>query len=128
MNPSLNHLTITEASQRLQKKEISAREVTEACLAQIDRIDGNIHAFLSYDRENALRQADNADRLLKEGPDGKPLLGIPVAIKDVIAVKDQPLNCASKILGKFISPYDATVINKLKSAGAIVFGRLNMDE
>jgi aspartyl-tRNA(Asn)/glutamyl-tRNA(Gln) amidotransferase subunit A len=58
----------------------------------------------------------------------KPLLGIPIAIKDVLAVKNQPLNCASKILGKFISPYDATVVAKLKAAGAIVFGRLNMDE
>ena len=58
----------------------------------------------------------------------KPLLGIPVAVKDVLAVKNQPLNCGSKILGKFISPYDATVMEKLKAAGAIVFGRLNMDE
>src|SRR5207244_8947085 len=58
----------------------------------------------------------------------KPLLGVPIAIKDVIAVKDQALNCGSKILGNFISPYDATVIEKLKAAGAVVFGRLNMDE
>src|SRR5207244_475614 len=58
----------------------------------------------------------------------KPLLGIPIAIKDVIAVQNQPLNCGSKILGNFVSPYDATVIEKLKAAGAIVFGRLNMDE
>src|SRR5581483_129772 len=57
-----------------------------------------------------------------------PLLGVPIGIKDVLAVKDQPLNCASKILGKFVSPYDATVIQRLKAAGAIVFGRLNMDE
>ena len=55
-------------------------------------------------------------------------LGIPVAVKDVLAVKNQPLNCGSKILGKFVSPYDATVVEKLKAAGAIVFGRLNMDE
>ncbi len=59
---------------------------------------------------------------------GHPLLGVPVAVKDVLAVKNQPLNCGSKILGKFISPYDATVVEKLKAAGAIVFGRLNMDE
>src|SRR5437773_8428168 len=104
----------------------------ESCLAQIDRVDGKIQAFLSCDREDALRQADAADRLLRSAPspggEGKPLLGIPVGIKDVIAVKDQPLNCGSKILGKFICPYDATVIEKLKRAGAVVFGRLNMDE
>ena len=58
----------------------------------------------------------------------RPLLGVPIGIKDVLAVKGQPLNCGSKILGKFISPYDATVIEKLRAAGAIVFGRLNMDE
>jgi aspartyl-tRNA(Asn)/glutamyl-tRNA(Gln) amidotransferase subunit A len=62
------------------------------------------------------------------GDPSRPLLGIPVAIKDVLAVKHQPLNCASKILGNFTSPYDATAIEKLKAAGAIVFGRLNMDE
>ena len=58
----------------------------------------------------------------------RPLLGVPVGVKDVIAVKGQPLNCGSKILGNFVSPYDATVIEKLKAAGAVVFGRLNMDE
>jgi aspartyl-tRNA(Asn)/glutamyl-tRNA(Gln) amidotransferase subunit A len=61
------------------------------------------------------------------GPE-QPLLGVPVAVKDVIAVKNQPLNCGSKILGHFVSPYNATVIEKLKAAGAVVFGRLNMDE
>src|SRR6185436_2664787 len=113
---------------RLRKREVSSREVTEACLQQVERIDGQIHAFLSYDRADALAQADAADRMLREGSNGHPLLGVPVAIKDVIAVKSQPLNCASKILKNFISPYDATVVEKLKAAGAIVFGRLNMDE
>src|SRR5205814_2982624 len=67
---------------------------------------------------------------LKNGTTHKErgLLGVPIALKDVIAVKGQPLNCGSKILGKFISPYDATAVQKLKMAGAIVFGRLNMDE
>ncbi|MEI9963200.1 MAG: amidase family protein [Limisphaerales bacterium] len=89
-----------------------------------------IHAFISYDAADALAQADAADKLLSNGGSGasRPLLGIPVAIKDVLAVKNQPLNCASKILGKFVSPYDATAIEKLKAAGAIIFGRLNMDE
>jgi aspartyl-tRNA(Asn)/glutamyl-tRNA(Gln) amidotransferase subunit A len=124
----LNHSTISELTARLRKREISAREATEACLQQIDRIDGQIHAFLSHDRADTLAQADAADRLLREGSNGRPLLGVPIAIKDVIAVKSQPLNCASKILKNFISPYDATVIEKLRAAGAIVFGRLNMDE
>ena len=126
----LNQLTISALAARLAKREISAREVTQACLDQIARVDGQIHAFLSYDAADALAQADAADKCLAEnaGSAGRPLLGIPVAIKDVLAVKNQPLNCASKILGQFTSPYDATAIEKLKAAGAIVFGRLNMDE
>ena len=94
---------------------------------QIARVDGQIHAFISHDAADALAQADATDKLIAQGV-SRPLLGIPVAIKDVLAVKNQPLNCASKILGKFISPYDATAIEKLKAAGAVVFGRLNMDE
>ena len=129
MTAMLNQLTISELSARLAARETSAREATEACLKQIERVDGRIHAFLSCNREDALAQAALADRQLRNGhPDGKPLLGVPIAIKDVIAVKDQPLNCASKILKDFVSPYDATVIEKLKAAGAVVFGRLNMDE
>ncbi len=126
----LNQLTLAELTARLAKREVSARAATEACLGQISRVDDRIQAFLSYDAKDALAQADAADRALQAGETHaqRPLLGVPVAIKDVIAVKGQPLNCASKILGKFISPYDATVIEKLKAAGAVVFGRLNMDE
>ncbi|HEX4646351.1 MAG TPA: Asp-tRNA(Asn)/Glu-tRNA(Gln) amidotransferase subunit GatA, partial [Verrucomicrobiae bacterium] len=83
---------------------------------------------LSYDAADALAQADAVDKAIAGGATQRPLLGVPVAIKDVLAVKNQPLNCASKILGKFVSPYDATVIERLRAAGAIVFGRLNMDE
>ena len=127
---SLNQLTISELTGKLSKREVSAREIMQACLDQIARVDGKIHAFISCDDKDALAQADAADTELSRGVSyaQKPLLGMPVAIKDVLAVKNQPLNCASKILGKFISPYDATVIEKLKAAGAIVFGRCNMDE
>jgi aspartyl-tRNA(Asn)/glutamyl-tRNA(Gln) amidotransferase subunit A len=124
----LNQLTISELAAKLSRREISAREVTQACLDQIQRVDGEIHAFLSYDEKDALAQADAADKLLSAGGANRPLAGIPIAVKDVLAVKNQPLNCASKILGNFTSPYDATVIERLKTAGAIVFGRLNMDE
>jgi aspartyl-tRNA(Asn)/glutamyl-tRNA(Gln) amidotransferase subunit A len=126
----LNQLSISELTAKLSKREISAREITQACLDQISRVDGKIHAFLSYDVADALAQADAADKLISNGSGGtsRPLLGIPIAVKDVLAIKNQPLNCGSKILGKFISPYDATAVEKLKAAGAIVFGRLNMDE
>jgi len=126
----LNQLTISELAARLTARTVSSREITQACLDRIARVDGKIHAFISYDARDALAQADAADALLAQGvrPSDRPLLGIPVAIKDVLAVKNQPLNCGSKILGNFVSPYDATAIEKLKAAGAVVFGRLNMDE
>ena len=126
----LNQLTISELAAKLSRREVSAHEAMQSCLDRIDRVDEKIHAFISYGVKDALAQADAADRLLAQnGHDAsRPLHGVPVAIKDVLAVKNQPLNCGSKILGKFISPYDATVIEKLKAAGAIVFGRCNMDE
>ena len=123
----LNQLTISELTDKLARREVSACEATQACLDQIARVDGQIHAFLSYNAADALAQAGAADQLIASGVN-QPLLGVPIAIKDVLAVKDQPLNCASKILGNYHSPYDATVIAKLKAAGAVIFGRLNMDE
>jgi aspartyl-tRNA(Asn)/glutamyl-tRNA(Gln) amidotransferase subunit A len=126
----LNQLTISELVARLAQREVSARAATQACLERIQRVDGQIRAFISYDPTDALAQADAADQALATGQTHgqRPLLGVPIAVKDVIAVKGQPLNCGSKILGKFVSPYDATVIEKLKAAGAVVFGRVNMDE
>jgi aspartyl-tRNA(Asn)/glutamyl-tRNA(Gln) amidotransferase subunit A len=126
----LNQMTISELAALLGRREVSAREIMAACLERIQRVDGGIHAFISYDAADALAQADAADKALAGGATHrqKPLLGIPVGIKDVIAVRDQPLNCGSRILGQFISPYSATVIEKLQEAGAVVFGRLNMDE
>jgi len=124
----LNQLTISALRAKLDARQVSAREAMQACLEQIERVDGRVHAFLGCDAADALAQAEAADRERAAGQDGKSLLGVPVAIKDVIAVKNQPLSCGSKILGKFISVYDATVVERLKAAGAIVFGRLNMDE
>src|SRR2546422_4978073 len=126
----LNRLTINELVPKLAKREVSAREVIQSCLDQIQHIDGQVRAFISYDAADALAQAAEADRALAGGATHaqRPLLGVPGAIKDVIAVKGQPLNSGSKILGKFVSPHDAAVIQKLKAAGAVVFGRANMDE
>jgi aspartyl-tRNA(Asn)/glutamyl-tRNA(Gln) amidotransferase subunit A len=123
----LNQLTLSEVAEKLAGREASSRAVTQACLDQVARVDGQIHAFLSHDAADALAQADAADKRLAAG-ERSPLLGVPIAIKDVLAVKGHPLNCASKILGSFRSPYDATVIKKLRAAGAVVFARLNMDE
>ena len=120
-------LTIHQLLEQLRAGELSSREVTQACLDRVEKVDDRLNAFISVDATDALAQADAADQSRAAGED-LPMLGVPVAVKDVLAVKDQPLNCASKILGEFNSPYDATVIQKLRAAGAVVFGRLNMDE
>ena len=124
----LNQLTIWQLAGKLARREVSSRQAMQDCLDQIQRVDGRLHAFLSFDAADALAQADRADQALAAAPSARPLLGVPIAIKDVIAVQGQPLRCGSKILGNFISPYSATVIEKLQAAGAVVFGRLNMDE
>jgi aspartyl-tRNA(Asn)/glutamyl-tRNA(Gln) amidotransferase subunit A len=126
----LNQLTISELATKLVKREASAREAVQACIARIQNVDEGLHAFLSFDAADAFAQADAIDEQIAAGATvaQKPLLGSIIGIKDVIAVKGHRLNCASKILGNFVSPYDATVIERLRAAGAIIFGRLNMDE
>ena len=87
----LNQLTISELAAKLAKREVSAREAMQSCLDQIASVDGKIHAFISHDGADALAQADAADKLLSHSAANSPLLGIPIAIKDVLAVKNQPL-------------------------------------
>lgn len=126
----LHRLTIGELTTRLAQREVSAREAAQACLDQTARVDHKLHAYLSQNPAQVLVDAEAADRELASGVTHarKPLLGVPIALKDVIAVRDQPLTCGSKILANFISPYDSTVAAKLKAAGAVLLGRLNMDE
>jgi len=126
----LHRLTLSELTARLAKREVSAVEAMQACLDQVKRVDGRVQAFLSHDAADALSQAATADKALAQGATyvQQPLLGVPIALKDVLAVEGHPLGCASKILSGFISPYDATAVENLKAAGAILFGRLNMDE
>src|SRR5687768_9693316 len=123
----LNQLTISEAAEGLRARKFSARELMQSCIDRVKAVDGKVKAFLSYDEADALTQAEAADKRITAGT-ATGLTGIPIGIKDVLCVKDHPCNCASKILGNFRSPYDATVIQKLKEAGAVMFGRLNMDE
>ena len=131
LNKLPNQYTISELTAILAQGDgFCPRALMRACLDRIKQVDGTIHAFISCDEGDAMKQAEDAYRDIKAGVTWaqKPLLGIPIGVKDVLAVKGQPLNCGSNILGNFISPYDATVIQKLKAAGAVVFGRLNMDE
>ncbi len=126
----LHQLTLVELADKLAAGEITSRQLTQSCLDRIEMVDPTVHAFLKVDAADALAQADAADarRAQLGGAPVPPLLGIPIGIKDVIAVKGHTLTCASKILGDYVSPYDATVIEKLRAAGAVILGRLNMDE
>lgn len=127
--PALNDLTLTEAAARLARREVSSRELTQACLDRIAVVDGNVRAFLSVNADGALAAADAADSALKAGDTtGRPLLGLPLALKDVLAERDRPLTCGSRILENFVSPYDGTAVARLRNAGAVFLGRLNMDE
>lgn len=125
----LPDLTLTEAAGRLARREITSRELTVACLDRIEALDGNLRAFLSVNAAGVLAAADAADAALESGDTaGRPLLGVPIALKDLLAERDRPLTCGSRILENFVSPYDGAVVARLRSAGAVFLGRLNMDE
>ncbi len=128
MSAPLYNLTLAELSRRLAAREVSSVEVTRAFVERTQAVEPKVHAFLHRDEPDALAQARAADERRAQGKTRGPLDGVPIGIKDVIAVKDQPLTCGSKMLEKFISPYDATVIERLRAAGVVLWGRLNMDE
>ena len=121
-------LSAVELARLIKSKRASATEVLEAHLDWIGRADKDIHAFLSLAVDGAREQAHRIDQTVARGDDPGLLAGVPVAIKDNILVKDWPATCASKILSTYVSTYDATVITHLRSEGAVLLGRTNMDE
>ncbi|XOV73200.1 MAG: Asp-tRNA(Asn)/Glu-tRNA(Gln) amidotransferase subunit GatA [Verrucomicrobiota bacterium] len=122
--------TLASLRQRLLDGEITSKEVVSGFLGRIESVDSDLNALIHLDKEGALKQAQTADEALASDPDArsKPLIGLPVVVKDNIAERGQPLTCASKILSNFVAPYDSTVVSKLKSAGAVLMGRANLDE
>ena len=124
----LYKLGIEEAVKGLAKGEFTSVELTQAVIDRVHARDGEIGAYLTFDEEGALAAAKAADVARSGTSAASSLLGVPVAIKDLINVRGQPCTCASKILKGYVSPYDATVIKNLKSAGAVCAGRVNMDE
>jgi aspartyl-tRNA(Asn)/glutamyl-tRNA(Gln) amidotransferase subunit A len=123
----LYKLTISEAHQLLTSREISSRELTRAVLDRIAAVDDRIGAFISVSESLALQQAEKADRRLASG-DCSALTGIPLGIKDLMCTRELATTCGSKILAGFVPPYDATVVRKLLDSGAVLVGKLNMDE
>ena len=120
---------LTTLAGRLAAKELSSVELTQAVIARTKAVDARVGAFNSFDEADALAQAAASDARRAAGQARGPLDGIPIGLKDVIAVAGQPLTASSRILANFVSPYDATVTRKLKEqAGAVLWGRLNCDE
>src|SRR5579863_2364919 len=127
MTSDLNRLTITEARDLLRKREISAQELTRACLDQIKLVDPKLNAFITVCAREAHEQAQAADARLAK-PEAPALCGIPLAIKDIYATRGVRTTCASRILENFVPTYDATVIARMRAEGAVFLGKTNLDE
>lgn len=129
----LTALSMRQALQGLKNGDFSSRELVSAYLERIQRFDSIIHALLYINGERALAQAEQADRFLvnwrkTRSADLPPLYGLPLAVKDVLCVKGMPCTCGSRILEGFVPPFNATTVERLISAGAIVLGKTNTDE
>lgn len=123
----LHALTLHEAQQRLAAGDLTAVRLTEAVLERIDSVEPTVRAFLSLDRAGAIAQAEAADAARAAGRGG-PLCGLPLALKDVLCTTNLPTTCGSRMLEHFVAPYEATVVTRLRQAGAVLLGKLAMDE
>jgi aspartyl-tRNA(Asn)/glutamyl-tRNA(Gln) amidotransferase subunit A len=121
-------LSMLELGRKLASGELSSVEAVRASLARVDRFDGQVKAFLRVDREGALAQAEAADRRRKDGRRAGPLDGVPVGLKDLFLTEGLPTTAGSRILERFVAPYDGTAVKLLRAAGTPILGKLNMDE
>ena len=124
----LSSLTIEAARSAIQERKTTALALTEAHYARIKQEDGQIGAFLTLSKERALEQADRIDRMAAEGKTLPPLGGVPVGIKDVMSTRGVRTTAGSKILEKYIPPYDCTAVARMEAEGAVVLGKMNCDE
>lgn len=124
----LNQLTIKQASEKLRDKEISSLELTRACFDRIKERQKDVNAFITITEKEALEQAEAIDKRLKLREKVGDLAGVPVAIKDNILTFGIKTTAGSKMLENYVAPYDATVVKKLKEAGAVILGKTNLDE
>jgi len=127
-NEHLTRLSAAELSQVLSSREVSAVEVTRAHLDRIASVDPSVHAFLHIDDEGALASANAVDAKRAAGEALGPLAGVPLALKDVMAMRGVPTTCGSKVLEGWRPPYDATVVSRLRAADVVILGKTNMDE
>jgi aspartyl-tRNA(Asn)/glutamyl-tRNA(Gln) amidotransferase subunit A len=124
---ALYSLTIHELQEKMKNGEVSSAELVRSVLSRIDAVEGRVHSYIRLLKEEALAAADLADEKIKKG-DIQPLTGIPIALKDIVCTEGIPTTCGSHILHNFVPPYNGTVVEKLKAAGAVFTGKSNMDE
>src|ERR1700720_1560555 len=120
--------TIERVREALASKKISARELAADYYARIEARNPALNAYLTLSQERAFAQADRVDALVAAGKPLPPLAGVPLAVKDVISTRGVRTTCGSKILENYVPPYDATAVERLENAGAVVLGKTNCDE
>ncbi len=124
----LFRLSGAEITAGLKSGQFKCADVVDSCLKRVKELEPSVHAMLYVAEESARAEAARVDAAIAEGRDLGPLMGVPVIVKDNICTSDMPTTCASKILEKWVPPYDATVVLKLKEAGAVIIGKSNCDE
>ncbi len=121
-------MSLTEVADAIRTKKVSSVEATQACIAQAEKWQPKINAYVTFDPDGALAQAKQADADLAKGTVRGALHGVPLAHKDLFYRKGKRITCASKILGNLTADHDATVLSRLATAGAVHLGGLNMSE
>ena len=128
MTQRIVDMTVTELSEKLRSRKLSAEEAAKAYLGQMEKREPEVGAYLTVTREAALETARKVDQKRMKGEELHPLAGIPTGIKDNICTKGVKTTCASRMLENFVPPYDAAVIERLKDCHIVMLGKLNMDE
>ena len=121
-------LTAVELGKKIKAKEISVTEATQAYLDQIEKVENDVHSYVTIDKEGALKRAEEVQKMIDDGTLLSPLAGVPVAIKDNMCMKGMRTTCSSKILGNFVPTFTSEAVLNLEKAGAVIIGKTNMDE
>lgn len=124
----ITSLTAVELGKKIKAKEISVVDAVKASIEQIEKVEKDVHSFVTIDREGALERAEEVQKLIDGGTLTGPLAGVPVAIKDNMCTKDMLTTCSSKILGNFKPTFTAEAVRNLEKSGAVIIGKTNMDE
>ena len=124
----ITSMTAVELGKKIKARELSVTDAVNACLAQIDKAEPDVHSFVTIDREGALLRAEEVQKQIDEGMLESPLAGVPVAIKDNLCTKGMKTTCSSKILEDFKPTFTAEAVCNLEKAGAVIIGKTNMDE